>query len=54
MFEPIISTNRMEHYMLAYPVSLTLASPISVADKNPELQSFITLGSTAIRYHHVR
>lgn len=27
MFEPIISTNRMEHYMLAYPSS---SSPISV------------------------
>lgn len=30
MFEAIISTNRMEHYMPAYPFSLSLYPPLSL------------------------
>lgn len=37
MFEPLISTNLKEHYMLAYPLFLTF--PSSVADKYPELEA---------------
>lgn len=40
----------MEHYTCRCILLFPLQSLF--ADKNPELQSFITLGSTAIRYHH--